>query len=162
MATLNLQDSGAYLEDFMTNLTAFCEVHREELAAGPTQPLRGIYHSSLQKTRDFLVSPAYPSIILVPLGWEEESQTSAERYLRLQMEIHIFYSGLQESQRLAGLIAWADKVVQTFIEHRKDFQGNGAAPYLYDLILTPLELLPGEGLVSSGKFLVIGLKKAKK
>lgn len=160
MSNFTLQDTGAYLEDFLENLAAFCEAHREDLSPAPTQPLRGIYRSAPNSGLESYPSSA--SIVLIPLGWEEESQTPAERYLRLRVELHLFYSGLHEGQRLAGLLAWADKMVQTFMKHRADFEGTGNSPYLHDLILTPLELLGGSRGESRGKILLVGLKKAKK
>lgn len=162
MATFILQDNGAYLEDFVDNLVTFCEAHRLELAVSPTQPIRGIYRSLPSKTKDSFNPPAFPSLLLVPLGWEEESQTTAERYLRLQVELFLFCSGLHEGQRLSTLLVWADKIIQTFVEHRQDWRATDSSPYLHDLLLTPLELLGTEGLKSCGKILVVGLKCAKK
>lgn len=160
MANFTLQDNGAYLEDFVENLAAFCEAHRTDLALSPTQPMRGIYRSA--PNSGVGSCPSSASIVLIPLGWEEESQTPAERYLRLRVELHLAHSGLHEGQRLSGLLSWADKIIQTLIEHRADFRGNGTLPYLHDLILTPLELTGSEGLVSHGKILVVGIKRAKK
>lgn len=160
MATFTLQDTGAYLEDFVVNLEAFCQAHQSDLSPGPSLPLRGISRSGSPPRPESL--PASGSIIILPLGWEEESQTPAERYLRLRVELYLVYSGLHQGLRLATLLGWADKVIETFIQHRSDFQGSGTLPYLHDLILTPLELLDGQGLVSCGKILVVGLKRAGK
>ncbi len=163
MATFNLQETGAYLEDFVNNLAAFCEAYRNDLAVSSTQPIRGIYRSApLSHKPPELAIPSYPGLILIPLGWEEESQTTAERYLRLRVELLLFYSGLHEGQRLSVLLGWADKITHIFMEHRQDWRGSGPSPYLHDLLFTPLELLEADGSKSCGKIMVVGLKRVKK
>lgn len=161
MAAFTLQDTGAYLEDFMENLLAFSEAHRAELVLSPAQPLRGIYRSgvSLPET---LKLPSSPSMIFIPRGWEEESQTSAERFLRLRVELLLFYSGLHEAQNLSMLLAWADKIVLVFAEHKQEWQGSAPHPYLYELIFTPLEVVGKQGSVCWGKIQLAGLKRVKK
>ncbi len=161
MSAFILQDTGAYLEDFMENLLSFSEAHRAELAVSPVQPLRGIYRlgAALKET---LKPPSSPSMIFIPRGWEEESRTCAERFLRLRVELLLFYSGLHEAQNLSMLLAWADKIALVFAEHKQDWQGSAPHPYLYELIFTPLEVVGKQGSACWGRIQLAGLKRVKK